>query len=83
MQKNKIVLEMEEGPSFPRRVETFLHSLVCFVFRVIVTWIYGEKGQSMPAINDLILLESASSLAHKIRSKKVKILHLKLEKKNY
>lgn len=62
---------MEENPKFLRRVESFLHSLVCFIFRVIVTWLYGEKGQSMPPINDVILLESASSLALKIRTKQV------------
>lgn len=62
---------MEESTNLARRVETFLHSLVCFVFRVIVTWIYGEKGQSMPPISDVTLLESATSLALKIRSKKV------------
>lgn len=41
------------------------------VARLIFKFIYGEKGQSMPAITDPILLESATSLASKIRKQEV------------
>lgn len=34
-------------------------------------WSYGEKGESMPPITDLLILDSASSLATKIRTRKV------------
>lgn len=70
----KKTMEIEENPSFAKGVESFFHRVVCLIFRVMVTWIYGAKGKSMPPINDLVLLESASSLAHKIRCKKVKKL---------
>lgn len=39
--------------------------------RFVLTSYHGEHGKSMPAINDLILLESATALAEKIRTKKV------------
>lgn len=68
MEKQK---EIKEYPSFAKAVESFFHRVLCLLFRVMVTWIYGKKGKSMPPINDLVLLESASSLAHKIRCKKV------------
>lgn len=64
-------MEIDENPTFAKGVESFFHRVICLIFRVMVTWIYGKKGKSMPPINDLVLLESASSLAHKIRCKKV------------
>lgn len=39
--------------------------------RRIMVWSYGEKGESMPPITDLLILDSASSLATKIRTRKV------------
>lgn len=44
-------------------IEVFVHWLFGFV--------YGGPGQSMPPIRDLILLDSASTIAFKIRTKKV------------
>lgn len=45
------------------------------VIDVVVHWlfgfVYGGRGQSMPPIKDLILLDSASSIALKIRTGKV------------
>lgn len=70
-QSKKRKMEIDETPSFAKGVESFFHRVLCLVFRVMVTWIYGAKGKSMPPINDLVLLESASSLAHKIRCKKI------------
>jgi hypothetical protein len=46
---------------------------VIITVRMVMKYIYGEKGAQMPPIKDLILLESATSLAHKIRTKKVSL----------
>lgn len=45
---------------------------LCLCVRFVVVKVHGEHGQSMPPIDDLLLLESASSIAEKIRTKKVK-----------
>lgn len=42
--------------------------------RFILVKVHGEHGQSMPPIEDLLLLESATSIAEKIRTKKVSML---------
>lgn len=44
-----------------------LQTFIRFIFRLI----YGTKGERVPPITDPILLESASSLARKIRSQEV------------
>lgn len=49
----------------------FLHRCVCIFFRVINVTFYGKHGQSMPPIDDRLLLESATSIAEKIRIKEV------------
>lgn len=51
---------------------TFLHRLCMVVGRFIFKFIYGDKGRAMPPITDLILTESATSLAAKIRTQKVR-----------
>lgn len=48
-----------------------LHGCVEVFMRCIFRLIYGRTGQKMPPIKDLILLESATSVAYKIRTKKV------------
>lgn len=50
---------------------TYVHRFITIVGRLIFKFVFGEKGQAMPAINDLTLTESATSLAAKIRSQKV------------
>lgn len=55
--------------SAPPFVITIHKYLVCFV-RIILNFLKGH-GQSQPAIKDAILLESATSLAQKIRTKQV------------
>lgn len=46
------------------------------VIEVVVHWlfgfVYGGPGQKMPPIRDLILLDSATTIAFKIRTKKVR-----------
>lgn len=49
----------------------FLHRFVMLSVRFILTKVYGEHGASMPSIDDLILLESATALAEKIRTRKL------------
>lgn len=56
---------------FLRMLETWSFRLFNIIARFIFQLIYGVKGQTMPAISDPILLESASSLAKKIRNQEV------------
>ncbi|XP_065366711.1 fatty-acid amide hydrolase 2-A [Calliphora vicina] len=53
--------------SFARTLESWVFRLINIIARFIFQLIYGVNGKSMPAITDPILLESASSLARKIR----------------
>ncbi|XP_013109061.2 fatty-acid amide hydrolase 2-A [Stomoxys calcitrans] len=55
------------GSSFLRIMEDVFFRLYTMFARFIFKLVYGVKGQSMPAITDPILLESATSLAKKIR----------------
>lgn len=48
-----------------------LHRFFCLCVRFILIKRHGEHGPSMPPIDDLLLLESATSIAEKIRTKKV------------
>ncbi|XP_055631714.1 fatty-acid amide hydrolase 2 [Toxorhynchites rutilus septentrionalis] len=47
------------------------HKFVVLLVRWLLRTIYGEKGKKMPPIRNLILMESASSLALKIRTRKL------------
>lgn len=58
-------------PSIVLVAMNFFHRFLMLCVRFVLTKYYGEHGKSMPAINDLILLESATALAEKIRTKKV------------
>ena len=70
-------LEMEnDAPvkqrSFGKMVANLFQRLLSVFIRFLFKYaIYGEKGQSMPPIKNLLLLEPASVLAMKIRTKKV------------
>lgn len=48
-----------------------MHRFLCLCVRFVVSQVHGEHGPSMAPINDLLLLESATSIAEKIRTKKV------------
>lgn len=50
-----------------------LHHYLCLFVRFIMVKLYGKRGQSMPPVNDRLLLESATSIAEKIRTKQVRI----------
>lgn len=47
------------------------HKFLALLVRWFLKTIYGEHGQRMPPIRNLILMESASSLAQKIRTRKL------------
>lgn len=55
---------------------TLLHRFCMVIGRFIFQFIYGKKGQVMPPIKDLTLMESATSLATKIRTQKVYKINL-------
>lgn len=52
------------------------HRFVCLCVRFVLVKVHGEHGPSMAPIEDLLLLESATSIAKKIRTKKVNIFTL-------
>lgn len=54
-----------------KRVIHYTWLVFSLLVRRIMVWSYGEKGESMPPITDLLILDSASSLATKIRTGKV------------
>lgn len=53
------------------RIINGLHRYLCAFIRFIIVLFRGERGQSMPPIDDRLLLESATSIAEKIRTKQV------------
>lgn len=61
----------KRGSPFLRIVGDVFFRLYTMLARFMFRFIYGDKGQSMPAITDPILLESATSLASKIRKQEV------------
>lgn len=63
---------------FVKTVINIWHRFMVLMFRMLVQFLYGEKGESMPPIKNLILLDSATTLAYKIRSRKVGFKHIEL-----
>ena len=58
--------------TFGKVIANLFQRLLSVFMRILFKYvIYGEKGQSTPPIKNLLLLEPASSLAIKIRTKKV------------
>lgn len=63
-----------QGSLIQKYVITFcriLHSFIEVIMRFLLKLVYGGPGERMPPIKNLLLLESASSLALKIRTGKV------------
>lgn len=60
-----------ERPSILLIGLNFLSRFLCLCVRFILIKRHGEHGPKMPPIDDLLLLESATSIAEKIRTKKV------------
>lgn len=48
-----------------------LHRYLCLFVRFVMVSLYGERGQSMPPVDDHLLLEPATCIAEKIRTKQV------------
>lgn len=48
-----------------------VHRLLVLFVRFIVVKVHGDHGPSVQSITNLIQLESATSLAHKIRTRNV------------
>lgn len=69
------------GPSIITRLLNLLHRCICIVVRLAMRMFYGEHGKSMPPIEDRLLLEPATSIAEKIRTKEVNFLNLKKKTK--
>ncbi|XP_062534223.1 fatty-acid amide hydrolase 2-B-like [Armigeres subalbatus] len=57
--------------SLGKTVLNVSHKFLVLLVRWFLRTIYGEHGQKMPPIRNLILMESASSLALKIRTRKL------------
>ncbi|ERL84449.1 hypothetical protein D910_01881 [Dendroctonus ponderosae] len=57
---------------YGRRISKVIFAFVEYVFQVLFGLVYGGGAkQSMPPIEDLLLLESASTIALKIRTQKI------------
>lgn len=56
---------------YGRRISKVIFGLIEVFFHRLFTIVYGRNKESMPPIKDLLLLESATTIAFKIRSKKV------------
>nr|CAI5834509.1 unnamed protein product [Callosobruchus analis] len=73
--KRKVIVRMGKDNSnslkhYTRQVFRVVYGIVELLFHKLFGLIYG-KGQCMPPIKDLILLDSATTLALKIRTRKV------------
>ncbi|XP_055317975.1 fatty-acid amide hydrolase 2 [Sitodiplosis mosellana] len=60
-----------QKPSIVIVALNLLHRFLCLCVRFVVVQVHGEHGPSMAPIDDLLLLESATSIAEKIRTKKI------------
>lgn len=67
--KKRKMAEINQLP-FKMLVLNWIHRLLVVIFRCIYQYFLG-RGKSMPPIKNLILTESATSLAHKIRTRKL------------
>lgn len=72
-QKNTFVDKRKPQPLLATALNV-AHKFLVLITRWFLRTIYGEHGQKVPPIRNLILMESATSLATKIRTKKVRIL---------
>lgn len=56
---------------FYKTVADLIHRFLCIISRFIFRKIYGEKGEKVPPVKNLLLLDPATVLAMKIRTRKV------------
>jgi hypothetical protein len=70
--KSKNKMSDNKQKSFLMTIAHLIHRFLCIVARFIFqNIIYREPGQKVPPVKNLLLLDSASALALKIRTKKV------------
>lgn len=62
---------MSPTPPLSVKISNFIFRVVSMVLRFIFSLVYNQPGKKMPPIQNPILLESATSLARKIRCKEV------------
>lgn len=60
-----------QKPSIILVALNLIHRFLSLCVRFVLVKVHGEHGPSMAPIDDLLLLESATSIAEKIRTKKV------------
>lgn len=74
--KKRKMVEENSKYKYIRAFSRILHSFVETIMRFLLRLVYGGPGDKMPPIKNLLLLESASSLALKIRTKKITSLEV-------
>ncbi|XP_041781401.1 fatty-acid amide hydrolase 2-A isoform X2 [Anopheles merus] len=70
-QTKQNLLERRKARSLLKTVINVGHKFLVLLVRWLSRTIYGEHGKRMPPITNLILMESATSLATKIRTRKL------------
>lgn len=64
--------KMQDNKSIWTTIVSLIHRFICLVARFIFqNIIYREPGQKVPPVKNLLLLDTASTLALKIRTRKV------------
>lgn len=63
--------ERRKARSLVKTVINVVHKFLVLLVRWLSRTVYGEHGKRMPPITNLILMESATSLAAKIRTRKL------------
>lgn len=63
-----------DKPSIITSGVNLYHHIFCMMMRSVMVTVYGRRGKSMPPIDDLLLLDSATIIAEKIRTKQVKLI---------
>lgn len=69
--KNSCFVDKRKPRPLTETVLNVAHKFLVLIFRWFLRTVYGEHGQKVPPIRNLILMESATSLATKIRTKKL------------
>ncbi|XP_053688520.1 fatty-acid amide hydrolase 2-A [Sabethes cyaneus] len=64
-------MDKKKPQSLTKTVVNVFHKFLVLLVRWFLKLIYGEHGPKMPPIRNLILMESATSLALKIRTRKL------------
>lgn len=63
--------EHKKQKPFFKTFADLLQRFICIVARFVFKKVYGEKGEKVPIVENLLLLDPATVLAFKIRTRKV------------